>query len=143
MRALPRPALVEGIRRQAEKLMDAGGIIRSVESLGERQLPQRQKAHDELHSRGVYFNIHCDMPNNSLSPLLEEFRRDTDILRKTFVALDNDWPEPKCTLEEEMLPPAYRPSIQKMIEEGRKPHRFKDHHTWKPKTGLDYYPFHR
>ncbi len=55
LRALPRPKLSEAILRASEKVLESGGVVRAVESLGERTLPQLQTAHDETHSRGVYF----------------------------------------------------------------------------------------
>ena len=85
----------------------------------------------------------CDLPHARLRPILDEYKRDTDLLRKSFVSVDTyrDRKDPTCTLEEELLPPSTRPSVQRMIEQGRRPHRYKK--FWEHKTGLDYYPFHR
>ena len=51
LRSLPRPALLEGIRRSLEKVLGEGGVVRTMESLGERRLPQRQFCHDEWHNK--------------------------------------------------------------------------------------------
>ncbi len=85
----------------------------------------------------------CDLPRGAVRDLLDEYRRDSDILRKAFVALDQyaDRPDPVCTMGEELRSPTTRPSVMKMMEEGRRPHRFKRY--WTPRSGLDYYPFHR
>ena len=50
-------------------------------------------------------------------------------------------PDPVCTLDQELLPPSRRPSVQRMVDEGRRPHRYR--REWVSKTGLDYYPFHK
>ncbi|XP_026673801.1 probable 28S ribosomal protein S6, mitochondrial isoform X2 [Ceratina calcarata] len=45
----------------------------------------------------------------------------------------------ECTLHDELLPPPYRPSVQKLLETGRKFNRNK----FESNSGLDYYPFKR
>ncbi|KAF0298609.1 putative 28S ribosomal protein S6, mitochondrial [Amphibalanus amphitrite] len=47
-----RPALVQTVKRTAELVMDRGGYIRKVESLGTRALPSRMAAHGLRHSEG-------------------------------------------------------------------------------------------
>ena len=81
-----------------------------------------------------------DLPTSSIHGILENYGRNSDILKKAILGIHP--PEPAhCTLEEEALPPAHRPSVQKMIEEGRKADKFKK--FWRSNTGLGYYPFHR
>lgn len=43
-----------------------------------------------------------------------------------------------CTLHDELLPPAYREDVKKMIEQGRKKER-----KFRLNTGLSYNPFNR
>ena len=81
-----------------------------------------------------------------LADIKDEFQRDKDVMRKTFFGIDTteavrEQKPLQCTLEDEFKPPSERPSIQRMIDIGRK----KPKHTkiWNPKTGMDYYPFHR
>ena len=81
-----------------------------------------------------------------LLPIGEEINRDNDVIRKTFIGLDTtaslrEQPPLECSLHEEMKPPSERPSVQKMMALGRKAPRFT--HVWNPKTGMDFYPFHR
>ena len=70
----------------------------------------------------------------------EMARFDTNIIRKDFVSV-----EPRqaaiCTLEEEMKPPSERPSVQAMIEIGRK--KPKHRRIYKSNTGLGYDPLYR
>ena len=71
---------------------------------------------------------------------MEEYRRDKDILQKTFVSVKSR-ELPVCTLEDELKRPVDRPEVKKMVEEGGKVSRFRK--FWKSRTGRDYYPFHR
>ena len=77
---------------------------------------------------------------------MDELQRDRDVMKKNFQGIDTtesarDQLPIQCTLDEEFKPPAERPSVNRMLELGRKRPR----HTkqWNPKTGMDFYPFHR
>ena len=81
-----------------------------------------------------------------LDTIKDELQRDKDVMRKTFFGIDTtealrEQKPLKCTLEDEYKPPAERPSIQNMLALGRQ--RPKHTKIWNPKTGMDYYPFHR
>lgn len=80
-----------------------------------------------------------DLPTKSIPTILENFSRNNDILTKVFIGVKDPKPV-TCTLEEEFQTPVHRPSVKRMIEEGR-PNKFKN--VWTPRTGLGYYPFHR
>ena len=81
-----------------------------------------------------------DLPTKSIPPILEIYKRNPDILKRGFLAMQPPT-VPNCTLEDEMKTPAHRPSVQQMIKDGRKPNKFKKY--WKSNTGLGYYPFNR
>ena len=77
---------------------------------------------------------------------MDELQRDRDVMKKNFQGIDTtegarDQLPIQCTLDEEYKAPAERPSFNRMLELGRKRPR----HTkqWNPKTGMDFYPFHR
>ena len=81
-----------------------------------------------------------------LDTIKDELQRDKDVMRKTFFGIDttesiHEQPPLQCSLEDEYKPPAERPSIQNMIALGRR--RPKHTKIWNPKTGMDFYPFHR
>ena len=81
-----------------------------------------------------------------LDTIKDELQRDKDVMRKTFFGIDTtealrEQKPLQCTLEDEYKPPAERPSIQRLIETGRRPPRFRK--IFDPKTGLGYGPFHR
>lgn len=46
---------------------------------------------------------------------MDEYVLDVDILRAKIYDLDKPRKQFECTLEEELQPPAYRPSVQKML----------------------------
>ncbi len=51
MRAQPRAQLVDSLRRVSAQILESGGLIRRMESLGERLLPQKSLKHGEMHSK--------------------------------------------------------------------------------------------
>ena len=81
-----------------------------------------------------------------LETIKDELTRDKEVMRRSFFAIDTttdarEKPPLQCTFDDEMKPPAERPSIQEMIKLGGDKPRYTK--QWNPKTGLDYYPFHR
>jgi ribosomal protein S6 len=49
-----KPELVQAIKKGAESILQGGGIIRSFENLGYKQLPYRIKRKDGYHLNGKY-----------------------------------------------------------------------------------------
>ena len=60
--ALKRPDMVAAVKRTGESIINNGGYIRNLEFLGHRNLPQRQRANDEYHTKGSYFIMKIDIP---------------------------------------------------------------------------------
>ena len=60
--ALKRPEMVSAVKRAGENVLNNGGYIRNLEFLGHRNLPQRQRANDEYHTKGSYFIMKIDIP---------------------------------------------------------------------------------
>nr|ACO10599.1 Probable mitochondrial 28S ribosomal protein S6 [Caligus rogercresseyi] len=139
LRKMARPETVTALQRAASLVMKEG-YIRNMESFGERRFPQTTEFRGERHSEGTYFLMKVDVPVSRLNPILSELTLDGDFIRKKFISV-KEKPDPVCTLEEELLPPSKRPSVQEMIRMGRRPPRFKK--NFKSLTGLDYNPFHR
>ena len=68
------------------------------------------------------FLIHCNLPPHQLEILKEKALQDDDVFKCNFTALVDVLPEGYvCTLEEELLPPSFRPSVQKLKDEGYVP----------------------
>ncbi|XP_030380156.1 probable 28S ribosomal protein S6, mitochondrial [Scaptodrosophila lebanonensis] len=136
LRQMPRPELISAIRRTAECILDSGGIIRKLENLGTRALPHKVSEHGVVHREGTHFNIAFDTSPTKIADLKEEFGRDIDIIRRHVFKIEE--PEKfKCTLHQEMLPPAYRKDVQEMIEIAKRKQKPKYNYN----SGLDYYPF--
>lgn len=138
--ALKRPELVSAVKRTGQDILRNGGFIRTLEFLGHRDLPQRQRANEEWHTKGSYFLLKVDLATEKVNVIEDICKRDGDVIRYDFLGLKPD-EEPICTLEDEMKPPAERPSVKAMIELGRQKPKFKRifHH----KTGLGFNPMHK
>merc|ERR1712062_796398 len=141
MRKLAKPALVSAVKRVAEEIYIGGGYIRKIESLGTRQLPYIKQCKKLRHTEGTYMLMDVDIKAQDLA-INDEYLRDKDIIQQFFLSKTDEATDFVCdeTLDDERKPPAERPSIQRLIEEGRRPPRFKK--IWNSRTGLDYYPFH-
>ncbi|XP_030565405.1 probable 28S ribosomal protein S6, mitochondrial [Drosophila novamexicana] len=136
LRQLPRPELISVIKRTAEAIFDKGGIIRKFENLGTRALPFKVSEHGVVHREATHFTITFDTAPTKLSDLKEEFGRDIDIIRRYIFKVEEP-EEYKCTLHEEMLPPAYRKDVQELIDIAKRKQKPKYNYN----SGLDYYPF--
>lgn len=139
LRAMPKPELKTTLKRISHAIFDRGGIIRNIDNLGFRPMPYKTAAHGITHREANYFVFKIDTATKAVMDLKEEYSRDVDVIRqrvfKTQECCDNN-----CTLEEELLPPAYREDVQKMIEMGKtQVNRFT--YKFKYNSGLDYYPF--
>lgn len=136
LRIMSRPDVISTLRRSADTIFAKGGIIRKIENLGTRDLPYKMSAHGSVHRQGSYFLFEFICPPASLHDLQEEYARDVDIVRRRIFRFETP-EEFECTLHEEMQPPAYRKDVQNMIEQSKKPDKYK----FKYNSGLDYYPF--
>ncbi|XP_026765423.1 probable 28S ribosomal protein S6, mitochondrial [Galleria mellonella] len=139
LRAMPKPELKTALKRISHAIFDRGGIIRNIENLGFRSMPYKTSAHGLVHREANYVVFKVDTAALSVTDLKEEYSRDVDIIRQRVFRVQDDF-EHSCTLEEELLPPAYREEVQKMIEIGKtQVNRFT--YKFKYNSGLDYYPF--
>ncbi|KAH8372414.1 hypothetical protein KR093_011408 [Drosophila rubida] len=136
LRQLPRPDLISVIKRTSEAIFNKGGIIRKLENLGARPLPHKVSEHGVVHKEGTYFSIFFDSAPTKIMDLKEEFGRDIDIIRRNIYKVEES-AEYKCTLHDEMLPPAYRKDVQEIIDIAKRKHKPKYNYN----SGLDYYPF--
>ena len=135
--ALKRPEMVQAVKRMGESVINNGGYIRNLEFLGHRNLPQRQRANNEWHTKGSYFIMKIDLPIAGIDVISDIAKRDQNVIRHNFVSV-KPLEEPECTLEDEFKPPAERPSVQAMIELGRKKPTYR--RIYKSNTGLDFNP---
>ncbi|XP_038213167.1 probable 28S ribosomal protein S6, mitochondrial [Zerene cesonia] len=139
IRAMPKVELKTTLMRVSNAIFDRGGIIRGIENLGFRPMPYKSSAHGLVHKEANYFVFKIDTATKVVADLKEEYGRDVDVIRQHVFKVNEDL-DNKCTLEEELLPPAYRKEVQQMIEVGKtQVNRFT--HKFKYNSGLDYYPF--
>lgn len=94
----------------------------------------------------VKHNLIISYPLLEFETIKDELQRDKNVIRKNFIGVDTtnaarDHLPVQCTLRDELKPPTERPSIKHMMDLGRTRPRFKK--FWDPKTGMDFYPFHR
>jgi hypothetical protein len=88
----------------------------------------------------LFVSYQVDVPAKEVNQLYDEYNRDEDIIKKDFVGVETK-ATPVCTLDDEFKAPSERPSVKLMIDLGRAPPKYT--RIWNPKTGLDFYPFHR
>ncbi|XP_055643597.1 probable 28S ribosomal protein S6, mitochondrial [Toxorhynchites rutilus septentrionalis] len=138
LRQMPRPEIVTVLKRTAEAIFEKGGFIRKLDNLGTRPLPFKTSSHGLVHRTGSYFVFKFDTPPSTVDDLEEEYGRDVDIIRKRIYKADATVQENvTCTLHDEMLPPAYRNDVQKMISAANKYKK----KGFQYNSGFDYYPF--
>ncbi|XP_072941993.1 small ribosomal subunit protein bS6m [Epargyreus clarus] len=139
LRAMPKPELKTTLKRVSHAIFNRGGIIRNIENLGFRPIPYKTSSHGVVHREANYFIFRIDTATQAVSDLKEEYSRDVDVVRQRVFKMPENT-EHACTLEEELLPPAYRKEVQEMIEIGKtQVNRFT--YKFKYNSGLDYYPF--
>lgn len=143
LKTLPRPELAAALKRTANAIFDQGGVIRKIDNLGHRPTPFKISAHDARHKEANYFIFSFEANETAKTPLFDNYQLDVDVVRCRIFHCKNlslkPIKEQPCTLHEDLLPPPYRPSVQKMVELGER--RVKP--PFKQNSGLDYYPFQR
>ncbi|KAJ6558617.1 ribosomal protein S6 [Mycena vulgaris] len=79
---------IQGLARQtALHIMDAGGVVRKIDSWGTRTLPQRMRRHGNYHEIGDYWTMHFDTAPRTLLTLNSIMRRDPRVVRWTVLKL--------------------------------------------------------
>ncbi|XP_045110098.1 probable 28S ribosomal protein S6, mitochondrial [Portunus trituberculatus] len=137
---LPKNSTVGVVKRVAESILDEGGFVSKIESLGARELPYRMRAHGQLHSKGSYFLLDFVAPPVKIYDIKDNCKRDVDLIRPMVFSKE----EPStitCTLHEEIKPPAYRSEVQKMVEEAKQRIPINKRRRFKLVTSVGYNPF--
>ncbi|KAL0103608.1 hypothetical protein PUN28_017706 [Cardiocondyla obscurior] len=140
LRIMKKPELIQTLKRTAEAIFSTGGFIRKMENCGVKSLPFKLSAHGHVHRQANHFFIYFDAPPQELNQILDKCNRDMDVVGIK-IYKQNEPSNKECTFHEEMLPPPYRPSVQKLMEIAKKQNRNK--HEFKYNNGLDYYPFNK
>lgn len=140
IRIMKKPELVATLKRTVETIFNTGGFIRKIENCGVKPLPCKTSAHGHVHHEASHFFIFFDIPPREIDKIMDKYNRDIDIVRLK-IYKQNEPVKTECTFHEEMLPPPYRPSVQKLMEVAKKQDRKKK--EFKYNSGLDYYPFNK
>nr|XP_045605079.1 probable 28S ribosomal protein S6, mitochondrial isoform X1 [Procambarus clarkii] len=140
MRNMSKARLVEAIKRVAESVINEGGYVSKIESLGTKDLPYKMSAHGQVHTKGNYILIKFAAPPTTIGDITDNCNRDVDLVRN-FLSRIEPLPHFKCTLHEEIKPPSFRCDVQKMIQEAesRRPRHLKK--KFSLNTGIGYNPF--
>ncbi|XP_050709799.1 probable 28S ribosomal protein S6, mitochondrial [Eriocheir sinensis] len=137
---MPKTRTVTTVKRVAESILDEGGFVSKIESLGARDLPYRMKAHGQIHSKGSYFLLHFVAPPSNLDDIRDNCKRDVDLVRPVIFKQET-LPSTVCTLHEEIKPPVYRSEVQKMIKEAKQRVPIPQRRKFKLTTSIGYNPF--
>ncbi|KAI4470425.1 ribosomal protein s6 [Holotrichia oblita] len=54
LRVMPKPELVSALKRTANTIFLKGGIIRKLESLGTKDIPNKTSSHGSVHNKARY-----------------------------------------------------------------------------------------
>jgi len=139
LRVMKKPELVATLKRATTTIFNTGGFIRKIENWGIKPLPCKTSVHGHIYKEANHFLIHFDVPPKEIDKILDEYNRDVDIVRSR-IFKQNKLIKKNCTFHEEMLPPSYRPSVQKLVELAKQRH---NKYEFKYNSGLDYYPFNK
>ncbi|XP_011169214.1 probable 28S ribosomal protein S6, mitochondrial [Solenopsis invicta] len=141
LRVMKKPELVATLKRTAESIFGTGGFIRKIENCGVKPLPCKTNAHGHVYREANHFFIYFDAPPHEIDKITDKCNRDIDIVRSK-IFKQNEPSKVKCTFHEEMLPPPYRPSVQKLMEMTKRQEK-RNTREFKYNNGLDYYPFNK
>ncbi|XP_050448644.1 probable 28S ribosomal protein S6, mitochondrial [Cataglyphis hispanica] len=140
IRVMKKPELIATLKRATTTIFNTGGFLRKIENWGVKPFPCKVRAHGHIYKEANHFLIHFDIPPKEMEKILDQYNRDVDIV-KLKIFKKNEPIKKDCTFHEEMLPPPYRPSVQKLVELAKKRHDNK--YAFKYNSGLNYYPFNK
>ncbi|KAJ7072242.1 ribosomal protein S6 [Mycena amicta] len=79
---------IQGLAKQSIlHILDAGGVVRKIDSWGTRALPQRMRRHGNYHEIGDYWTMHFDTAPRTLLTLNSLMRQDPRVIRWTVLKL--------------------------------------------------------
>ncbi|GAB1524708.1 ribosomal protein S6 [Rhizoctonia solani] len=65
----------------AQHVMNHGGVVRKITSMGTRVLPQRMRSHQQWHTTGDYWTMHFDASPKVMQALGARMRQDPRVIR--------------------------------------------------------------
>ncbi|CAK9830856.1 Probable 28S ribosomal protein S6, mitochondrial [Anthophora retusa] len=127
------------LKNVANSIFETGGFIRRIENWGNQELPCKASIHGKTHTHAGHFMFCFDSPPSQVFKIQDNCRRNINIIRAEVYKEVVPEKQVQCTLEEELLPPPYRPGVQKLLEADKKQKRNKSKFEYN--SGLNYYPF--
>lgn len=119
-RTLTKPDCKVVLKRAAETIINEGAILRTLESLGlARPLPYAMTKDGKRYKHGSFFMCKYHAHPDLVGELKEIYERDIDVIHCYIARVVEQLEAIECTLHQELLSPAYRPEVQKMIVEDR------------------------
>lgn len=119
LKPLPKKDIVACLKRVAGLIWQEDGVIRKIDYLGNGKLAftVRGKDEGESYEEGSHFIYHTSLNSKVLNDIRPELKLDLDVIAQKFIRanqsiIPDDY---YCTLDEELQPPAFRKSIQPIL----------------------------
>lgn len=121
LKPMAKQEIFDTLKRAANLVWQRNGVIKNLEYLGLNKLPYRLKSKvDALRClEGNYFIYKMSISQSKIPEIIPELRLDSDVIHYKINLVDR-YVLPKdyqCTLEEELLQPAYRKSVQPLLKD--------------------------
>ncbi|KAG8686218.1 hypothetical protein FRC08_012681 [Ceratobasidium sp. 394] len=71
----------------AQHVMNHGGVVRKINNLGTRTLPQRMRSHQQWQTAGDYWTMHFDSSPSVMQALGARLRQDPRVIRINTIKL--------------------------------------------------------
>ncbi|KDQ21726.1 hypothetical protein BOTBODRAFT_150661 [Botryobasidium botryosum FD-172 SS1] len=71
------------VRTTATQVIKNGGVVRTLDYWGTRQLPHRMRRHQQWHGAGDYWSMHYDASPKLMNAVVEQLRQDPRVIRWT------------------------------------------------------------
>lgn len=121
LKPMPKSGVVECLKRAANIVWNENGVLRKIDYLGFNKLPFAafSQADNCRYNEGSYFLYYMSLGSSKLRNLNPELKLEMDILNYSInLANESKIPEDyQCTLEEELLPPAFRKSVRPLLDD--------------------------
>lgn len=118
---MPKREIIDCLRRTATLIWNNDGVLQKIHFLGLKRLPFQARGVEEgvRYNEGNYFLYLLSMPQSEVPKIRPEIKLDADVLRVAMCyANESRLPEDyECTLQEELLTPFFRPSVQPLLQD--------------------------
>ncbi|XP_077977217.1 small ribosomal subunit protein bS6m-like [Glandiceps talaboti] len=87
-RILDRLETKTAMRRVGEAIIERGGFIRTIEYLGEKNLPYKMISHSQGYRQGRYVVMQFEGSPTIVKSMQSYLKRDVDVIRPSIIKLD-------------------------------------------------------